>query len=228
MTRLLIVARTRFYRDGLAEVLPTKADLQVIGTFPDCSTALLGMQDVVPDIVLLDTAVEDGLQMVRTIAHQDARIRVVAIAITERPDRILTWAEAGISGYVSTECSIDELVDIILTTRRGDLRCSPKVAGAMLRHLGELAARAQGTSGKRGLHDLTSRERQIVALIDRGWSNKRIASRLDISLATVKNHVHNVLRKLDVRKRGEAAAVLRRAGALPPPDSTSTATGMTA
>ena len=92
---------------------------------------------------------------------------------------------------------------------RGEAACSPRVAAALLRRVADRGARARRLDGE--FAPLTSRERQIVALIDEGLSNKEIAARLCIELSTVKNHVHNLLEKLGARGRGEAAARVRMA-----------------
>jgi len=112
----------------------------------------------------------------------------------------------GIAGFVTSEASVAELVAAIESVARGESLCSPSVVAALLRRLGSLArswAEADPTQ------PLTRREREILELIDEGLSNKQIAQRLRIELPTVKNHVHNILGKLGVRRRAEAAALVR-------------------
>src|SRR5439155_827652 len=104
------------------------------------------------------------------------------------------------------EASIDDLVTVIESVARGEAICSPRVAAGLLRRVAALAA---GHGGDLPRAQLTNREREIVRLIDNGLSNKEIARALGIEVATVKNHVHNILEKLQVHRRGEAAARVR-------------------
>ena len=114
-------------------------------------------------------------------------------------DEVLARAEAGIDGFLTREASLEELVAGILATHRGAVVCSPEITGALLRRVGALAS-VQRTDG---LASLTERQRQVVELIREGLSNKQIAVRLVIELATVKNHVHAVLDKLELSSRHE-------------------------
>jgi two-component system nitrate/nitrite response regulator NarL len=121
-------------------------------------------------------------------------------------DEIMTCAEAGIGGYLLREDPYAQLVTAVLTAARGDVWCPPPVAAVLMRRVGP---RGTGPEVSAGPGRLTARERQILGLIDDGLSNKEIARRLSIEVRTVKNHVHNLLEKLRVHRRGEAAALLR-------------------
>lgn len=118
---------------------------------------------------------------------------------------ILPIREAGVSGYVTRDGSYDELLETIRSVANGELICTPRVAGMLLRRVTKAVWDAGPDFGR-----LTARERQTVRLIDRGLSNKEIACRLNIELSTVKNHVHHILEKSSTRRRGAAAAHLRR------------------
>jgi two-component system, NarL family, nitrate/nitrite response regulator NarL len=128
------------------------------------------------------------------------------LGLPETDEAVLAYAEAGIAGYVSRDGSVQDLVTAIEGAVKGELRCSPRLAGTILRRLAWRAAVGGDVSPRT---TLTSRETEIVRLIDQGLSNKEIAVRLGIEVATVKNHVHNLLDKLRVHRRSEAAARLR-------------------
>ena len=132
--------------------------------------------------------------------------RFVAFSVAETADVICTCAEAGIAGFVSRDGSKEDLVAAVENAVRGEVVCTPRMAASLFKRLAAVI-RATGQAGPPAT--LTGRERDIIAHIDRGLSNKDIARQLKISTATVKNHVHNILEKLQVRRRGEAAAVLR-------------------
>jgi DNA-binding NarL/FixJ family response regulator len=142
---------------------------------------------------------------------------VVALGLLDSEAEVLAAAESGASGFVLRDACLDELIDCLETVARGDLRCSPSIAGALLRRLGTLASERPRSDPVR---DITWREREVLGLVEQGLSNKDIAGRLSIEVTTVKNHIHNILEKLGVRRRSDAAATLRqmpaarRAGAL--------------
>ncbi len=135
--------------------------------------------------------------------------KVVALAMPEVEPRLVALAEAGISGYVSREGSIEDLIAVIESVFRGEMLCSPRMAATLLRRVTALAAERQPA---RARARLTERQSEIVALIAEGLTNKEIAKRLCIELPTVKNHLHTIFARLDVSRRSEAAARARDHG----------------
>ena len=210
MIRVAIVADTRLYREGLAQVLGRNTCVSVVAIAARRDEALASLPATQPDVILVDTAMPDSCGAVRSILEHVPHARVIALGVFEDDDGVLGCAEAGVSGYVPREASIDDLMTVIESVARGEAICSPRVAAGLLRRVAALAAGNRG--GLLRAH-LTSREREIVRLIDDGLSNKEIARSLGIEVATVKNHVHNILEKLQVHRRGEAAARWRGAWA---------------
>ena len=211
---VFVVSDVRLYREGLAHSLKRDGRLTVLGTGGRVADAF-GLEVARNDVVvLLDLALRDALGAVRALVERSTRVVVVALGVSEKTERIVECAEAGVVGYVCRDQSLDDLVRTVSSAVKGELDCSNRVAGALIRRLGRLAA-LRG-SDPEATH-LTLRERQVAELIDEGLSNKEIAARLHIELSTAKNHVHNILEKLGVHRRGEAAARLRRAGILPRP-----------
>jgi len=143
----------------------------------------------------------------REIVASTPGTRVVTLGITDDDPEVLPLAEAGVAGYVTTEASADEIVLVVESVARGEMPCSPRLAATLLQRVATLAQEQRTPSA---LATLTSREREIVGLIGDGLSNKEIASGLCIEVATVKNHVHNILEKLNVTRRADAAALVRR------------------
>lgn len=207
--RVLVVADIRLYREGLADVLGRDGRLEVVAAVahPLEAIAIMDAQDV--QIVLLGLNAIDAAQGVAAIARVHPRALVVALAVDETAEDIVPLAEIGIAGYVARDASLPELIGTIECVSRGEMPCSPGVAAGLVRRLSALAAHAHPpTIDVR----LTSRERQVLGLVEEGLSNKEIANRLCIEVPTVKNHVHNVLEKLQVRRRTEAVAIVRRSG----------------
>jgi DNA-binding NarL/FixJ family response regulator len=131
---------------------------------------------------------------------------VVGFAVSGTADRLADYAEAGMAAFVPADARIDDLCDVLLGALRGEAACSPELTGALIRRVHQLAAEREGVPE---VEALTDREHEIVALIDQGMSNKAIAAQLGIRVPTVKNHVHNLLSKLGVARRSEAAARVR-------------------
>jgi DNA-binding NarL/FixJ family response regulator len=125
--------------------------------------------------------------------------KVVAFGVDDNEQDIITCAEIGVAGYVCREASTDELVEHVRSAIRDEVICSPRIAASLFRRLASLAGRTASDDG------LTIREGQVLSLIRAGLANKQIAAELSIAEATVKNHVHNLLEKLHVKRRAQAA-----------------------
>jgi two-component system nitrate/nitrite response regulator NarL len=205
--RIFVVSNVRLHREGLAQTLQGYAQIEVVGTGPAGIELLGRVRECRPDAVLLDSSVPGGLTLVRSITEVIPGTRVVAFAVAESDAQIIACAESGAAAFAAAEASVSELVEVVEHAVRGELRCSPRVAATLFTRLAKLAAGQDRPY--EGLH-LTGREREIIALLDQGLSNKEIARHLRIETATVKNHVHNILEKLHLQRRGEAAAYARR------------------
>src|SRR5215211_8947939 len=154
----------------------------------------------------------DSFAAVRAVAEAVPDTKAVALGIYDHESSILPCVEAGVSGYVTRDASIADLVEAVEHATRDETLCSPRIAARLLRRLAAL-----GASHPAGIaSSLTTRELEVANLLDAGYSNKEIAAELFIEVGTVKNHVHRILEKLHAKRRAEAAAQLRAAGALPP------------
>src|ERR1700758_2660893 len=211
-TRIIIVSDTRLYYEGLALGLARVDRLVVVGVADTVASALTCIRETSPDVALLDFAMRDARELPRAIAAAGMQVKVVSFSVADTEDEVCECAEAGIAGYVARNGSKEDLIAAVENAVRGEVLCSPRVAASLFRRL---AAHVLTTKQRPPEAALTSRERDIIALIDRGLSNKEIARRLNISLPTGKNHVHNILEKLQVRRRGAAAALLREAALAP-------------
>jgi two-component system, NarL family, nitrate/nitrite response regulator NarL len=214
LVRLLIVTDVPLYRAGLTHVLAECPSVTAVEAVPNVEAAAEWLDTFRPTVVLIDLSMATAVETARTLVGRAPDTHVVAFAVSERECEIVDCAEAGIIGFVPRDGSPDDVIAAVEGAARGEVRCPPHLIGSLFRHLASPAAPPdlKGTCGA-----LSSRELEIVALIDRGLSNKEIARRLHIEVATVKNHVHHILEKLQVRRRGEAAARVReRSGASAP------------
>jgi two-component system nitrate/nitrite response regulator NarL len=206
MIRVLIVAHIRLYREGLRDMLSTEPRITVVGTAAGADEAVVALREHAPDVVLLDMAIPDNVWLVRALCAAVTGTKVVALAVPDVEREVLACAEAGVAGYVTREGSVEDVVAAVESVARGEMLCSPRMAATLLQRVATLALeRSPGSIEAR----LTRRELEILDLIDQGLSNKEIARRLTIELSTVKNHVHNVLEKLNVSRRADAVARMR-------------------
>jgi DNA-binding NarL/FixJ family response regulator len=212
MIEVFVLVGVRLYRDGIVDALRRDSRFRVVGSASSLRTAREELEGLMsaPHVALLDLELPDGYGAARGIRDAWPSIGIVALAVREADDDVVSWAEAGVSGLVSREASLAQLLDAIEAAVEHELVCSPAVAGALLRRVAAMSSEHPLRDGPA----LTPREREIVRLIGDGLSNKAIAHTLHIELATVKNHVHNILEKLSVDNRTEAVAVARARGDL--------------
>jgi two-component system, NarL family, nitrate/nitrite response regulator NarL len=209
---ILIAVSVRLYRDGLAATLSEQKHLRVAGTAGTSLDGQLAARALQPDVVVVDVSLTDALSLIRTLRAEQPISRILAFAVEEDICTILEYAEAGADGFVSTNCSAIELTEAIERTAAGELLCSPRIAADLLR---SAAQRVREHTRWDVNTLLTGREQQVFTLLKIGRCNKEIARALGISQATVKNHVHQVLKKLQVTTRSQAAATSHRSNFAP-------------
>lgn len=209
-TRIIIVAAVRAARDALARELEREAlGIEVLSTHPDPRSALEAASMASPDVVIIDSQL--GIDAVHALTTRGITANLVVLGASV--DQITAWRAAATVHAVDPEADLASLIRAIERAaygggRGGTYRLSRKPIPSLDRSAAAVAAR----DGKRSL---TPREMEVVELLEEGLSNKDIARALSISPATVKNHVHSILEKLELRRRGEIAAKLRRDGRRP-------------
>ncbi len=216
MISLIIVSDIRLYREGLMQILGDLETINLLCAVKDFNCAIKEIKLHSPDVVLLDMTMKGSCDAVRDIHSIYPRASIVALAIAEEEESILECAEAGISGYVPREASLDDLIMAVYGAANGELFCSPQIACSLINKISLLAGSVENNSDNKKENtqnttkdDLTRREKQIVCLMADGNSNKQIARKLTIEVSTVKNHVHNILGKLGVKTRTQAATLIR-------------------
>ena len=205
---VFILSNVRLYREGVAMSLARNPTVEVVGVGP-ASEALAFIVDLHPDVVLLDSSLVDGSALPRRMRQALPLLKIVAVAVADAVHEVIACAEAGISAFVAREGSAEDLVAAVHQAMRGELVCSPRVTALLLDRVAALSAERTTSIP---IDTLTQREKEIIPLVEQGLSNKEIARQLRVGAATVKNHIHNILEKLQVRRRGEVAARLRGDG----------------
>lgn len=199
----------RFLVEGLAEILERDPLVSVVGLCADLSEGVALSLALQADVVLLDARIPEGVAAVRRALDVAPGMRIVALAVGENEDDIVAWAEAGVIGYIPITAAQADLARLIIGIHSGEQLCSGRVAAGLLRRIAVTAKPGGGGNAPFRAPVLTKRERQTADLITTGLSDKEIARRLNISLATTKSHVHNLLGKLNVRRRSQVANHLR-------------------
>jgi DNA-binding NarL/FixJ family response regulator len=210
--RVLLVIETELMGNVIANVLEDEPDIEVVGCVTGFVEALQFVDQTAVDVVLVSTRISDGgaLELTRQLTERDTQIKVLALGLNEHKQRVLQYVEAGASGYIRDDHSVDELVEIVRDAHHDRARVPPRIAAALIDRVSELSdllSRYQAGMSTE-LHVLTDREREVLEYIAQGYSNQKIAEILVIGVGTVKNHVHNILRKLEVKNREEAATYL--------------------
>jgi two-component system, NarL family, response regulator LiaR len=199
--RVLVADDHAVVRQGLRTFLELQEDIEVVADVADGRAALAAVSEYDPDVVLMDLVLPevDGVEAIRRIASERPRTRVIALTSFLDDDKVFPAVSAGAAGYLLKDVEPPELVRAIRTVHRGEALLHPAVAARLM---GEYAT----TGGSReSVDNLTPREREVVELIARGLSNKRIALELGISEKTVKAHVSSILAKLGLTDRTQVA-----------------------
>ena len=211
MIRIIVVHQTKLIANIIASVLSEEPDIHVVSTAVSVEDALEKLTLSNANMVLVAANLpNDGaltLTEAVTASHPDTNVLIIGVSKSESV--ILQYVMAGAAGYVLKDVPVERLLDNVRAAHQDEALISPTIAAALMTQVAELSQiSAQYTLDPETVANLTSREREVLNLIGAGLTNQEIAERLFIELGTVKNHVHNILKKLDVTSREEAASYL--------------------
>jgi len=203
--RVLLADPHALFRRGVRLVLDDEPDIEVIGECDDGLDAVDRIVELSPDLVLMDVRLPgvSGIEATRRARSLVPNVKVAILTVSEDDDDLFAAVRAGATGYILKEVSIEELPDAVRAVARGDSLISPSMASRLLGEFNALSRRVQEQRGT--APRLSDRELEVLRLVARGMSNKDIAAELVIAENTVKNHVRNILEKLQLRSRMEAA-----------------------
>jgi len=204
-----IVSNSCLISEGLPVLLSGHLDLRLIGCYPGAPVATAVLPNPHDHVVLVDSGIGQRAATGWTNywRDQDRPARVLLVELVDDVEVIVECIAAGASGYVLVGASVEEIADAILLLQQGKAQCSPEVAGHLFERVEDMARQM-----KNGQCPLTQRELEVLACVARGYTNQQIANELVITLRTVKHHVHNILCKLKLRRRGEAAQLAIQRG----------------
>ena len=203
--RLLLVDDHALFRKGVADFLAAEQDIDLVGEADDGAQALEMARELMPDVVLMDISMPrmDGLEATRRIKAEIPYVRIVILTVSDSDRSLFEAVKSGAQGYLLKSVEPQALLDTIRGVVRGEASISPAMATRLLDHLarGTPQTAPPGTPGAR----LTPREQEVLGLVALGKSNKEIAAALGIAENTVKNHLKNILEKLHLENRVQAA-----------------------
>jgi DNA-binding NarL/FixJ family response regulator len=193
------------FRAGVVASLREVEGIEVVGEAGDAASALALARTELPDVIILDIAMPgSGLSAAREIATACPVTRIVMLTVSEDEDDLLAAVKAGASGYVLKGAGAGELVRVIRSVNAGEVYVAPALAWGMLREM--------QTPRTSPFDELTEREREVLELVAEGLSNQEVGDRLGLAEKTIKHYMTNILGKLQVRSRVEAALLVAREG----------------
>jgi DNA-binding NarL/FixJ family response regulator len=212
-TRILLVDDQKLMREGLRILLELEPDLQVVGEAGDGQAALTIYAQLQPDVVLMDVRMPglDGVEATWRLHERWPDARIIILTTFDDDEYIFEGLRAGAQGYLLKDVSGQELAEAVRTVAAGGALIEPSVVRRVLAEFARLAPPARPPEA--GLaEELSEREREVLELLAQGHTNREIARRLSLAEGTVKNYVTNILQKLGVRDRTQAAVRARELG----------------
>ncbi|OGO04412.1 MAG: hypothetical protein A2Y73_00030 [Chloroflexi bacterium RBG_13_56_8] len=214
MIRILLVDDQAIVREGLKSMLGLEPDMAIVGEAGDGEQAIQLVRKSAPDIVLMDVRMPgmDGLAALERLKLLAPKTSVIMVTLYEDPDYLLRAVSSGAAGYVLKDTSREDLVRAIRVATEGGAIIAPNMMPQLLRRLREMTIATPQLDANTPEADLSQRELQVLRLITEGHTNSEIAEKLFLSPTTIKTHVQNILRKLDVSDRTQAAVYAVRHG----------------
>jgi two-component system, NarL family, nitrate/nitrite response regulator NarL len=212
--RILLVDDHSLFRAGIASLLSSREDMEVVGEAQDGRQALEAARELKPDLVLMDVHMPNlgGIEATRQIRAELPETRVVMLTVSDQDRDLFEAIKNGASGYLLKNLEPDELFGYLTGVFRGEAPISRTMAAKILTEFSSQASRPRPGQPDGPLSELTPREREVLKLVAVGASNRDIASALTLTENTVKNHLRNILDKLHLENRVQAATYALRMG----------------
>jgi two-component system NarL family response regulator len=211
--RVLIVDDHALFRRGLEMVLAEEGDIEVVGEASDGTEAVEKAGQALPDVVLMDIRMprSSGIEACRAMKELTPSAKIVMLTISDEEGDLFEAIRAGASGYLLKDIPLDEVADVVRAVHGGQSLINPSMAAKLLTEFAALAKREESERAEQvPAPRLTDREIEVLTLVARGMNNRDIARELFISENTVKNHVRNILEKLQIHSRMEAVMIALR------------------
>ena len=217
-TRVLLADDHSLFRDGLARILDSQIDFEVVGEATNGLEAIAEAQRLKPDLILMDVTMPvcDGLEATQRIKQEFPSMTIVMLTVNDESDKLFEAIRNGAQGYLLKSIRREEMLTLLQGAMRGEAAITPSMAGRMLEEFRRLDRQPVFGPEER-IPILTEREKEVLVLVASGASNKDVADKLSVSIHTVKSHIRKILDKLHLTSRHEAASFAQREGLIPRP-----------
>jgi two-component system NarL family response regulator len=210
--RVFLLIQNRLLREALVRLFRRRQDLVVVGQGSPSDPAPIGLIDSWCSVLVLDSFLPDHVR--ENLISEDGlptAFKTVLIAMEPHEDQFLAAVRSGVSGYLLKDASALEVVAAVRSVSRGEAVCPPQLCSTLFRSVAQMVLEVP-TPAATSKPDLTLRQQQLVSLVAKGLTNKQIASHLNISEFTVRNHIHRILKQVDAESRSEAVETIRSFG----------------
>ena len=205
--RILLIEDNRLLREGIAELIKKQPDMNVVTTVGNGENILALIDKQKPNLVLLDLGLrsQNSLRIVKLVKKDFSEIKIIVMDLIPLQADIFEFVQAGVSGFMLKDISVAEFLKTIRSVMEGTQVLPPHLTGSLFSQIVEHAINGLSPGKLNESIMMTKRERQVIALIADGNTNKEIAQKLHLSTYTVKSHVHNILEKLALNTRVQIA-----------------------
>jgi len=205
--RIILIEDNRLLREGISARLKKEPDINVVGAFSDSDFDTGKTAELKPQVVLLDLGLTklDSLEIVKSLKDKYQNIKVIVMDLVPIQEDILRFVDAGVSGFILKDATVPEFTNTIRLVAGGEKVLPPTMTGSLFSQIMDYGIKELGTSKLIKSVKMTNREREIVGLIAEGLTNKDIALNLNLSIYTIKSHVHNILEKMALNSRVQIA-----------------------
>lgn len=205
--RLILIEDNRLLREGITDMLKKERDMNVVAAFDDTDIITERLSELKPHIALLDLGLrkQNSLKLAKALKNEYRSIKIIIMGLVPLQEEILKFVEAGVSGFILKDATLSQFLKTIRDVCEGKKVLPPLLANSLFSQIMEFGVKEFGAKKVIQSVRMTKREREIIALIAEGLANKEIAFKLNLSIYTVKSHVHNILEKMALNTRVQIA-----------------------
>ena len=203
---MLLADDHSLFREGLAGIIAAQADMEIVGEAGDGLEALVKARELVPDLILMDIEMPgcDGLEATRRLKRELPAVTIIMLTVHDDDERLFAAIKSGAQGYLLKNIDSRTMLELVRGVGRGEAAITPRLAARMLEEFRRLS-RERALDENEEVATLTHREQEVLGLVATGATDRDIARALTVSVHTVKSHMRNILGKLHVNSRHEAA-----------------------
>ena len=205
--QIVVIEDNLLLREGITTMIKEQHDLKVTAAFGDCSKAIQSIRESQPNIVLIDLGLrnQNSLNLAKVLKKDFQKIKIIMMDLVPLQEDLLEFVQAGVSGFILKEATVDDFLKTIRSVAGGAKALPSNLTGSLFTQIVNKAVKESNPAKIISSVKMTKRERQVIALVSDGLTNKEIAQKLHLSTYTVKSHIHNILEKLAIHTRVQIA-----------------------